>query len=152
MVTNVAGFTQLADDVRSVINYLHENEVIPGFYLDPVFVDTCAEQQLALTNPAVMWGGVPADLIQTDTVAVEASAFMPWDGMLMDAEYQVTIAATGLDAADVTMTGIVFANCSRTRSRGRGTVPFWIRSGPGTGWTFHSTSLSGPTRPSARTR
>ena len=31
-VTNVAGFTQLADDVRSVINYLHENEVV----VDPV--------------------------------------------------------------------------------------------------------------------
>ena len=109
-MTNVAGFTQLADDVRSVINYLHENEVIPGFYLDPVFVDTCAEQQLALTNPAVMWGGVPADLIQTDTVAVAASAFMPWDGTLMDAKYQVTIVAAGLDAADVTMTDIVFTN------------------------------------------
>ncbi len=64
--------------MRSVINYLHENEVIPGFYLDPVFVDTCAEQQAALTNPAVMWGGMPTDLIQTDTVDVTASAFMPW--------------------------------------------------------------------------
>ena len=92
-MTNVAGFTQLADDVRSVINYLHENEVIPGFYLDPVFVDTCTAQQAALTDPAVMWGGIPADLIQTDTVPVTASAFMPWAGTTMDAEYQVTIAA-----------------------------------------------------------
>ena len=80
-VNNVAGFAQLADDVRSMINYLHANEVIPGFYLDPVFQNTCAAQQDALTNPAVMWGGVPADLIQTDTVDITASAFMPWAGL-----------------------------------------------------------------------
>ncbi|HSM65671.1 MAG TPA: hypothetical protein VK860_05155, partial [Ilumatobacteraceae bacterium] len=49
-VTNVAGFTQMADDVRSVINYLHENEVVvdpltgDGFYIDPVFTETCAAQ------------------------------------------------------------------------------------------------------------
>ena len=46
-VGNVAGFTQMADDVRSVINYLHENEVVVnpdtgyGFYIDPVFEDSC---------------------------------------------------------------------------------------------------------------
>ena len=50
-VGNVAGFTQLADDVRSVINYIHENgqALLPptspyagyGFYIDPVFQNTC---------------------------------------------------------------------------------------------------------------
>jgi hypothetical protein len=49
-VTNVAGFAQLADDVRSVITYLHENEVVvdpetgEGFFIDPVFMETCDEQ------------------------------------------------------------------------------------------------------------
>ena len=46
-VANVAGFAQMADDVRSVINYLHENDVVVnpdtglGFYIDPVFQNTC---------------------------------------------------------------------------------------------------------------
>ena len=49
-VTNVAGFAQLADDVRSVIGYLHENEVVidengVGFFIDPVFTETCAAQE-----------------------------------------------------------------------------------------------------------
>ena len=49
-VNNIAGFTQLADDVRSVINYLHDNEVVvnpktgEGFFIDPVFTDTCTDQ------------------------------------------------------------------------------------------------------------
>ena len=49
-VTNVAGFTQMADDVRAVINFLHENEVVVnpdtgyGFYIDPVFLDSCTEE------------------------------------------------------------------------------------------------------------
>ncbi len=47
LLKNVAGFAQMADDVRSVINYLHENEVVVnpetgyGFYIDPVFMNTC---------------------------------------------------------------------------------------------------------------
>ncbi len=46
-VTNIAGFAQLADDVRSVIVYLHENEVVvdpvtgEGFFIDPVFTESC---------------------------------------------------------------------------------------------------------------
>ena len=49
-VANIAGFTQMADDVRSVINYLHENEVVidpltgKGFFIDPVFEESCAAQ------------------------------------------------------------------------------------------------------------
>ncbi|MGA7756275.1 MAG: hypothetical protein WCA57_00380, partial [Ilumatobacteraceae bacterium] len=48
-VSNVAGFAQMADDVRSVINYLHENEVVVdengvGFFIDPVFEESCTEQ------------------------------------------------------------------------------------------------------------
>ena len=53
LLKNIAGFTQMADDVRSVINYLHENEVVVnpdtgyGFYIDPVFMNTCNDP-----NPA----------------------------------------------------------------------------------------------------
>ena len=53
-VTNVAGFTQMADDVRAVINFLHENEVVVnpdtgyGFYIDPVFQNTCTTPNPAL--------------------------------------------------------------------------------------------------------
>jgi hypothetical protein len=66
-VTRVAGFTQQADDVRSVINYLHENEVVVdadgfGFYIDPVFQNTCSE-----ANPDLAPEGVP--LSQAEMVA-----------------------------------------------------------------------------------
>jgi hypothetical protein len=49
-VSNVAGFAQLADDVRSVIDYLHNNEVVvnpdtgEGFFIDPVFTESCDAQ------------------------------------------------------------------------------------------------------------
>ena len=49
-VTNVAGFAQMADDVRSVIDYLHNNEVVvnpdtgEGFFIDPVFTESCDAQ------------------------------------------------------------------------------------------------------------
>ena len=51
MVANVAGFAQLADDVRSVINYIHLNGVVvnpdtgEGFFIDPVFTESCDEQR-----------------------------------------------------------------------------------------------------------
>ncbi len=66
-VTNVAGFAQQADDVRSVINYLHENEVVVdsdgyGFYIDPVFQNTCDTP-----NPALAPEGVA--LSQAEMVA-----------------------------------------------------------------------------------
>ncbi len=67
-MTNVAGFTQLADDVRSVINYLHENEVVVnpdtgyGFYIDPVFQNSCTTP-----NPDLAPEGVP--LSQAEMVA-----------------------------------------------------------------------------------
>ena len=67
-VNNVAGFAQQADDVRCVINYLHENEVVVdsdtgyGFYIDPVFQNTCATP-----NPDLAPEGVP--LSQAEMVA-----------------------------------------------------------------------------------
>ena len=49
-VTSVAGFAQMADDVRAVIDYLHNNEVVvdpvtgEGFFIDPVFTEDCDAQ------------------------------------------------------------------------------------------------------------
>ena len=63
-LTGVTAFAQLADDVRAVINYLHENEVIPGFYIDPVGVDTTVAQQDAITRPAVDLGSLPEHVFQ----------------------------------------------------------------------------------------
>ncbi len=94
-VTNVAGFTQLSDDVRATISYLHENEVIPGFFMDPVGQNSCDAQLSALTSPAVSWGGIPTDMIQTETISVDASVFMPWAGATVDpARIRMTIEAT----------------------------------------------------------
>jgi hypothetical protein len=108
-VTNVAGFAQMADDVRAVISYLHENDVIAGFFLDPVFENTCAQQTSALTNPAVAWSGVPDDVIQTATFPVIASVYMPWAATPVDAgQLRISIDALDdgqafIDAGQVTM-------------------------------------------------
>ena len=89
-LANVAGFTQLADDVRSVIDFMHYYSVIPGFQIDPVFQETCAKQ----LSWATMWGGVPTDLFQTETVPVSTSVFMPWIGTTVPrAQLQMTIDA-----------------------------------------------------------
>ncbi len=59
-VTNIAGFAQLADDVRSVINYLHENEVVvdpvtgEGFFIDPVFTESCDAQMAMVATGSTL--------------------------------------------------------------------------------------------------
>ncbi|HAP74501.1 MAG TPA: hypothetical protein DCR14_00270, partial [Acidimicrobiaceae bacterium] len=94
-VTNIAGFAQLADDVRAVIVLLHENGVIPGFFIDPVGQNTCAAQTLALSQPATSWGMLPSDIIQTDVVTSTLTAYMPWAGTTVNrAQFRVTIDAT----------------------------------------------------------
>ena len=94
-VRNLAGFTQLADDVRATILYLHANEVIPGFFMDPVGENSCDAQLNALTQPAVHWDALPTDIIQTDTVTVDASVYMPWMGTTVDhAQVRITVEAT----------------------------------------------------------
>lgn len=103
-VTDIAGFAQLADDVRSVIVFLHEQGVIPGFSMDSVGTNTCAAQRAALTAPAVALGGVPTTLIQTDTAPVTASVYMPWAGSTIDtAQLRLTVEAAEpfTDAAQV---------------------------------------------------
>jgi len=89
-LANVAGFAQLADDVRAMIDFIHYYDVIPGFEVDTVFGRTC-EQQVSW---ATMWGGVPTDVFQTDTVPVSTSVFMPWIGTPVPrAQLQMTIDA-----------------------------------------------------------
>lgn len=80
----VTAFAQLADDVRAVIAYYHDHEVIPGFYIDPVGVDTTEEQQAAITNPAVDLGALPADVFLTQPFDMTASLFNPWGGSEID--------------------------------------------------------------------
>ncbi len=120
-VGNVAGFAQMADDVRSIIVLLHENDVIPGFMIDPVGQNTCTEQLAALTNPAVHWGTVPADIIQTDVVSMTASLYMPWAGTTIDhAQLRITV-----DAVDP------FTACAVTAvaTDGSGAVAFSLVDG-----------------------
>ena len=72
-VANIAGFAQLADDVRSVINYLHENEVVvdpvtgEGFFIDPVFTESCTAQ-MAMRDRL----NLPADAV-VPTVSITAA-------------------------------------------------------------------------------
>ena len=98
-VDNVAGFTQMADDVRSVINYLHENEVVVnpdtgfGFYIDPVFQDTCTDP-----NPALAPEGTP--LSQAEMVAY-------LNALVIEAE-PPTVTITDAPAATTTATDATF--------------------------------------------
>ena len=106
-LANVAGFTQLADDVRSVIDFMHYYSVIPGFQIDPVFQETCAKQ----LSWATMWGGVPTDLFQTETVPVSTSVFMPSIG--------TTVPRAQLPDDDRCRALFACAGAGRARRRGR---------------------------------
>jgi hypothetical protein len=63
----------MADDVRSMILYLHENEVVvdpvtgEGFFLDPVFTESC-EDQMEMRDQL----NLPADAV-TPTVSITAA-------------------------------------------------------------------------------
>ncbi|GAB2862600.1 hypothetical protein [Nocardioides pacificus] len=105
-LSGVTAFTQMADDARAVIAYLHENEVVlPGFYMDPVLVDTYDEQMDSITLPAVQVTA-PEVAFQTLPFVATSSLFNPWGGTLIDeARVRVTIdAPTALEAGDVTIT------------------------------------------------
>lgn len=104
-LTGVTAFAQMADDARAVINYLHENEVIlPGFYMDPVGVDTYDAQMAATTQPAVQLTA-PTSAFQTLPFGATASMYNPWGGTLIDeARVRVRIdAPTALAGGDVTL-------------------------------------------------
>lgn len=102
-LTDIAAFAQMADDVRAVINVLHESDVIPGFFIDPVFQESCAAQGSALVEPAVTWGVVPSETVQTDPFVLTASAYLPWSAVPLDAaQLRVVLDSTAdLAAGDV---------------------------------------------------
>lgn len=105
-LTGVTAFAQMADDARAVINYLHEHDqIVPGFYMDPVLVDTTAQQVKNTTDPAVQLVA-PDDAFQTLPFQASASVYNPWGGALIDeARLRVTIdAPDALVADDVTAT------------------------------------------------
>ena len=104
-LTGVTAFTQMADDARAVIAYLHENEVVlPGFYMDPVLVDTYDEQIDAITLPAVQLTA-PEVAFQTLPFVATGSLLNPWGGAdVADARVKVTVdAPAALADGDVTM-------------------------------------------------
>ena len=91
----MTAFAQLADDVRSAIVFLHEHEVVlPGFYMDPVGVDTTAQQLAATTNPAVDFTSIPDQVFQTLPFQITASLFNPWGGQdIAGARLRITVDA-----------------------------------------------------------
>ena len=77
-LTGVRAFQQMADDTRTVILYLHDFEVmLPGFYMDPVGIDTREAQLEAVTKPAVDLGALPAEVFQSQAFGVTASVWNP---------------------------------------------------------------------------
>ena len=99
-VTNVAGFAQMADDVRSVINYLHENEVVvdpvtgEGFFIDPVFTETCEEQA-----ETVVRLNTPVDAVDP-TVTITAAPTAMTTATTATFEFTATDAASVLCVLD----------------------------------------------------
>jgi hypothetical protein len=114
-LTGVTAFAQLADDVRSLCNFIPDNTFLPGFYMDLPGFDTTDEQVEATKNPAVDLGTLPANAFQAYTFPITASLLNPWGGTLIDeAQLRITIDAPGaLTALDVTAAsggeGIPFA-------------------------------------------
>jgi hypothetical protein len=105
-LTGATAFAQMADDTRAVIGYLHEHEVVlPGFFMDPVLVDTTQQQLDAITHPAVDLTA-PAQAFETLPFVTTADVYNPWGGDPVDgARLRVTVAAPDpLTAGDVTMT------------------------------------------------
>lgn len=104
-LTGVVAFAQLADDVRSLINYYHAIEGIPGIYMDPVGIDTTTDQLKRITEPAVDLGTLPSAVFPTEPFQVTASLFNPWRGSVIEqANLEVTIDAgdAALEPGDVT--------------------------------------------------
>jgi hypothetical protein len=63
--------------------------------MDPVNTNSCDSQLAALTTPAVKWGALPTELIQTDTVPVTASVYVPWAGPSIGAaQLRLTVRST----------------------------------------------------------
>ena len=101
--TNVAGFTQMADDVRAVINFLHENEVVVnpetgyGFYIDPVFQNTCEDTANPDLDPYM------------DGVGLSQAAMVAYLNSLVFEAEPPSVTITDAPDAETTATDATFA-------------------------------------------
>lgn len=132
-LSGVAAFAQMADDTRAVISYLHENEVVlPGFYMDPVLVDTYDEQVAATTQPAVQLIA-PDTVFETLPFVATGSLYNPWGGTLVDeARVRVTVhAPAALQDGDVVITS--GGEALPMTAQGGDLVGWW---GPDTGFAM----------------
>lgn len=131
-LTGVEAFAQLADDTRATILYLHDNEVVlPGFYMDPVGVDTTVAQQAAIRDPAVDLGALPETVFQTQPFGITASLFNPHPptGLPIDnARLRITV-----DAGDTAETALTAGQVAATATDGQ-PLPFVEESGDLVGW------------------
>ncbi len=128
MLTGLAGFTQMADDVRAVISFLHENEVIPGFYMDPVGVDTTDAQLERQSSPATDLVLPAGSVFEAVAFDVTASLFNPQAGSIIDnARMRITVTPT--DEANPLTTGDLVVAAEDTQI-----VPFSAEDGSLIGW------------------
>ena len=103
-LTGITAFAQLADDVRSMCNFVPDNTFIPGFYMDVPGVDTTANQLKAIHDPAVDLGTLPESVFRTFPFQMTASLLNPWAGDLIDkAQLRLTVdAQAAFSAGDIT--------------------------------------------------
>ncbi len=100
-LTGITAFAQLADDVRSLCNFIPDNTFIPGFAMDVPGVDTYAQQLAAIHDPAVDLGVLPHDVFKSFLFQVTASLLNPWAGdQIAAARLRLTIEAPDALAAD----------------------------------------------------
>ncbi len=106
-LTGVTAFAQLADDVRAAILYFHGHEVNPGFYMDPVGVDTTTQQEKSIKDPAVAFTALPDQVFKTFPFQMTTSVLNPWGGTKIEgARVRITVDAgdQALAASDLQVT------------------------------------------------
>ncbi len=103
-LTGITAFTQLADDVRALCNFIPDNTFLPGFFMDVPGQDTTVDQLKAIHDPAVDLGTLPENVFQTFPFEMTASLLNPFGGDLIDtAQLRLTLhATTAFAAGDVT--------------------------------------------------
>ncbi len=121
----VTAFAQLADDVRALCNFIPDNTYIPGFYMDVPGVDTTAAQEAAITNPAVGFASLPANVFESYPFQMTAQLLNPFGGNLItNARLSVTVHAPA---------ALSDGNITATSSDGQ-SVPFSTSGNDLVGW------------------
>ncbi len=150
-LTGVTAFAQLADDVRSLCNFIPDNTFIPGFYMDLPFQDTYTAQEATIHNPAVSLGTLPAKVIETSPFTVTAQLLNPFAGTTIShALLHITITAPGtLTTSGVTATAttgqsVTFSAQNHTLTGSWGPPPgFLVNPGYNQSTTFSVTVATG---------